>query len=58
LIVGVIINLFGFVESSNGVRVTQTSMAILGVAFAYVGVEMILYFISILAVRRLDRKTP
>jgi GPH family glycoside/pentoside/hexuronide:cation symporter len=54
LMVGVIINLFGFVESSNGVRVTQTPLAIFGVAFAYVGVEMILYFVSILAVRRLD----
>ncbi len=56
LIVGVVINLFGFVESSNGVQVAQTRTAIFGIAFAHVGVEMIIYFISVLAVWRFDRR--
>jgi GPH family glycoside/pentoside/hexuronide:cation symporter len=55
LIVGLVLGLFGFVESSGGIQVAQTSTAIFGVAFAYVGVEMILYSVSILAVWRFDR---
>ncbi len=55
LMVGVILGAFGFVESSNGVQTTQTETAIFGVAFAYVGVEMILYFIGVLAAWRFER---
>jgi GPH family glycoside/pentoside/hexuronide:cation symporter len=55
LTVGLVLGLFGFVESSNGVQVVQTPTAIFGVAFAYVGVEMILYSVGILAVWRFDR---
>ncbi len=51
LIVGVMIGLFGFVESSNGVHVTQTPTAILGIAVTYCGVNMLVYLSSILAVR-------
>ncbi len=53
LIVGVVIGAFGFVESSNGVRVTQTPMAIFGVAVVYVGLNLVMYLASILAVRRI-----
>ncbi len=55
LIVGVVIGAFGFVESSNGVRVVQTPMAILGVAVAYCGINMAIYLASILAVRRIAK---
>jgi Na+/melibiose symporter-like transporter len=52
LIVGVLIGLFGFKESTNGVHVTQTPVAILGIAITYCGVNMLVYLASILAVRR------
>jgi Na+/melibiose symporter-like transporter len=54
LIVGVVIGAFGFVESSNGVHVTQKPMAILGIAIAYCGINMAVYLASILAVRRIS----
>ncbi len=53
MVVGVVIGLFGFVESANGVQVNQTPMAILGIAVAYCGVNMLVYLGSILAVRRI-----
>jgi GPH family glycoside/pentoside/hexuronide:cation symporter len=53
LVVGVVIGLFGFVESANGVHVTQTPMAIAGIAFTYCGLNMLVYLASILAVRRI-----
>ncbi len=52
LIVGVMIGLFGFVESANGVHVTQTPTAILGIAVTYCGLNILVYLSSILAVRR------
>jgi GPH family glycoside/pentoside/hexuronide:cation symporter len=52
LIVGVVLGLFGFVESSNGVHVVQTPMAIFGIAFTYSGISMLIYLLSIVAVRR------
>lgn len=55
LIVGVVLGLFGFVESSNGIQSPQTRTAVFGVAFAYVGVEMILYLLSIAAAWRFER---
>ena len=55
LIVGVVIGLFGFVESANGAQVTQTPTAIFGIAFTYCGINMLIYLLSIVAVRRLAR---
>jgi GPH family glycoside/pentoside/hexuronide:cation symporter len=53
LIVGVVLGAFGFVESANGAQAHQTPNAILGVAVAYCGVNMLVYLASILAVRRI-----
>jgi GPH family glycoside/pentoside/hexuronide:cation symporter len=55
LVVGVVIGLFGFVESADGVHVAQTSSAIFGIGFAYCGINMLIYLISIAAVRRFAR---
>jgi GPH family glycoside/pentoside/hexuronide:cation symporter len=52
LVVGVLLALFGFAESINGVQTAQTQMAIAGIAFTYCGVNMIVYLASIFAVRR------
>jgi GPH family glycoside/pentoside/hexuronide:cation symporter len=57
LLVSVIISLFGFVESANGVRVHQTDLAILGIAITYCGVNMAIYLASILAVRKVAMAT-
>jgi GPH family glycoside/pentoside/hexuronide:cation symporter len=58
LVVGVVLGLFGFVESSNGAHATQTPMAILGIAFTYCGINMIIYLGSVLAVYRSARREP
>jgi GPH family glycoside/pentoside/hexuronide:cation symporter len=55
LIVGVVIGLFGFVESANGAAVTQTPTAILGIAVVYCGINMLVYIVSIAAVRSYAR---
>ncbi len=55
LIVGVVISLFGFVESANGVQVAQTSTAVFGIGFVYCGINMLIYFFSILGMRRVAR---
>ena len=55
LIVGVVIGLFGFVESANGAHVTQTHTAVLGIAIVYCGLNGIVYLLSIVAVRRFAR---
>ncbi len=55
LIVGVVLAVFGFVESSDGGEVQQSGMAIFGIAFAYCGCNMLLYLASIVAVRRFAR---
>jgi GPH family glycoside/pentoside/hexuronide:cation symporter len=55
LIVGVVIGLFGFVESTNGAQVQQTATAILGIAITYCGLNMAVYLASILAIRRIGR---
>ncbi len=52
LVVGVLIGLFGFVESAGGAGARQTPMAVLGIAITYCGVNMLVYLGSILAVRR------
>jgi Na+/melibiose symporter-like transporter len=53
LVVGVVLGLFGFAQSSNGVHVVQTPTAILGIAITYCGLNMLVYGASILAVRRI-----
>jgi GPH family glycoside/pentoside/hexuronide:cation symporter len=53
LVVGVVIGAFGFVQSSGGAGVHQTPTAILGIAITYCGINMAIYFASILAVRRI-----
>ena len=55
LVVGVVIALFGFVESANGAHVVQTPTAIFGIAFTYCGINMLIYLASIIAVRRFAR---
>jgi GPH family glycoside/pentoside/hexuronide:cation symporter len=56
LVVGVVIGLFGFVESANGVQAHQSASAIFGVAFTYCGLNMLVYLASILAVRRTQER--
>jgi GPH family glycoside/pentoside/hexuronide:cation symporter len=51
LIVGVVIGLFGFVGSSNGMGTPQTNLAVFGIAFTYVGINMIIYLSSIFVLR-------
>jgi GPH family glycoside/pentoside/hexuronide:cation symporter len=50
LVVGVVLGVFGFVESSNGAVAAQTPMAILGIGMAYCGINMLIYLASIAAV--------
>lgn len=56
LVVGLVLGLFGFVESANGVHVVQSASAIFGVAFTYCGVNMIVYLASIAAMLRFAAK--
>jgi GPH family glycoside/pentoside/hexuronide:cation symporter len=58
LVVGVVIDLFGFVKSADGAQAHQTPTAILGVAITYCGINMLVYLASILAVRLVDRTAP
>jgi GPH family glycoside/pentoside/hexuronide:cation symporter len=51
LVVGVVIGLFGFVQSADGVGVHQTPLAIIGIGVAYCGLNMVVYLASILAMR-------
>jgi GPH family glycoside/pentoside/hexuronide:cation symporter len=53
LVVGVVIDLFGFVKSADGAQAHQTPTAILGVALTYCGINMLVYLASIVAVRRI-----
>jgi len=55
LIVGEVLGLFGFVESSNGEQVTQSAWAITGIAVTYCGINMVIYLASVVAVRRFGR---
>jgi GPH family glycoside/pentoside/hexuronide:cation symporter len=55
LVVGVVIGAFGYVESTDSVAVTQSPMAIIGIAVTYCGINMVIYAASILAVRRFGR---
>ena len=55
LIVGVVIGLFGFIGSAGGARAAQTPTAVFGIAFTYCGINMLVYLLSILAIRRVAR---
>lgn len=55
LIVGVFLSLFGFVEGANGAQIAQSSTAVLGIGLTYCGVNMLVYLLSIAAVRRFER---
>jgi GPH family glycoside/pentoside/hexuronide:cation symporter len=50
LVVGVVLGVFGFVESSNGAATAQTPRAVLGIGVAYCGINMVIYLASIAAV--------
>jgi GPH family glycoside/pentoside/hexuronide:cation symporter len=52
LIVGVVIGLFGFVAGNGGMGAPQTNMAVIGIGVTYVGVNMFIYLLSIVAIRR------
>ncbi len=58
LVVGVVLALFGFVESANGAHATQSAAAVAGIAFAYCGINMIIYLASIVAMMRCARDEP
>ncbi len=58
LVVGIVLSLFGFVESANGAHATQSSMAVAGIAFAYCGINMIIYVASIVAILRWAQNEP
>ncbi len=51
LIVGVVLGLFGFVESAGGAGAPQSPRAILGIALTYCGLNMAIYVASVLLVR-------
>jgi GPH family glycoside/pentoside/hexuronide:cation symporter len=51
LVVGVVLSVFGFVEGRNGAATVQSQTAILGIAVAYCGINMVIYLASIAAVR-------
>jgi GPH family glycoside/pentoside/hexuronide:cation symporter len=50
LVVGVVLGLFGFVESTNGAATAQSPLAIAGIAVAYCGINILIYLASIAAV--------
>ncbi len=58
LVVGVVLGLFGFVESTNGAQATQSPLAVAGIAFTYCGINMIIYLASIGAIMRSARSEP
>lgn len=55
LIVGVLLSVFGFVESSGTAQVVQTSRAVFGIGFTYCAINMLIYVASIFGVRRIAR---
>jgi GPH family glycoside/pentoside/hexuronide:cation symporter len=56
LVVGVMLGLFGFVESTGGAQAPQTATATFGIAFTYCGINMLIYVGSIFAMRRVARQ--
>jgi GPH family glycoside/pentoside/hexuronide:cation symporter len=55
LIVGTVIGAFGFIESTDGVEVTQSPLAVIGIAVTYCGINSIIYLVSILAMMRVNK---
>jgi GPH family glycoside/pentoside/hexuronide:cation symporter len=55
LIVGIMLQLFGFVESTGGTHGTQTPTAILGIGLTYCGVNVLIYVLSVIPVWRYRR---
>jgi len=58
LVVGVVLGLFGFLESTDGAQTVQAPLAVFGVGFTYCGINMIIYLASIVAVIRSARMQP
>ena len=50
LIVGLTLSAFGFVESTSGTAAPQSERALIGIAFAYLGVGSFLYVITLVLV--------
>ena len=55
LIVGVLIGVFGFIESTDGAKVHQSDQAVFGIALTYIGVNAVIYVLSVVAMRRFAR---
>lgn len=55
LVVGLVLGLFGFVESANGTHAVQTGTAVFGIAFAYCGLNTLVYLVSCLPIRAYNR---
>jgi Na+/melibiose symporter-like transporter len=47
LLVGLTLAAFGFAESSRGIAAVQSHVAVLGIAFAYVGLGTIFYLLTL-----------
>lgn len=61
LLVGIILSLFGFRASTAGAHAVQDATAVLGIGFAYCGVNLAIYVVSIvpvLAYRRYEGAPP
>jgi GPH family glycoside/pentoside/hexuronide:cation symporter len=56
LIVSLMLWLFGFVASDTGMNAPQTSLAVTGIGVTYVGVNMLIYLASIVAIYQFARK--
>jgi GPH family glycoside/pentoside/hexuronide:cation symporter len=55
LVVGVLIGAFGFAQGASGFATSQSKTAVFGIGFTYVGINMLIYLVSIVAVRRVVR---
>lgn len=58
LVVGLMLDMFGFVESAAGAGGPQTAWAVLGIAITYSGLNCVVYLLSIWPVMRYRRFTP
>lgn len=58
LVVGLVLGLFGFVESTSSSHTVQTKMAVAGIGFTYCGINMMIYLGSIVAMLRTARGAP
>jgi GPH family glycoside/pentoside/hexuronide:cation symporter len=55
LIVGTVMGAFGFIESTDGVEVTQSHWAVIGIGVTYCGINSLIYLVSILAMMRVNK---